>query len=468
MMSIYFSNGVEMNGRSLRGSGAPYIGVLLCLLVSACEMGETEPLPAYLQDHSPTDQVAQGIVTGRYYEDMVADPELFFDVWYDMDIEWIRIEFEEFMNLTTLDYENPEVQSRRRMYEEIIELAHARGIKVLGIVGINSMPGQIFFEENAQGGQVIVGNGLQRYVDAVEWHITTYDVDAIEVWNEPRIFTFTEVGGALARLPEYARLLIETYTQLKPKYPDILFVAPATSNAVADTYIGAGRANPEYSIFNSDVMRAYRNANNGRLPLDVISWHPYGRTVAAGGGPLGDFSYGNTFAQYHAEVLGYRDADGRLVVGDYPIWLTEYGFEEAQTGGESNQREYYEDMIDAVTDFPAIEAIFWYTYFDDDPNAPGTQDFTYGMRAYDPPLYTPKESFYSFIGLSAGVGMRSDYNVVRAMVEYYIENGGKSRFGLPLDEVITSGGEQRQHFSGGSLGDITILSNGARVTHTAR
>lgn len=416
--------------------------------------GDSQAAPDPNEPHTwPTNQ---GLVTGRYYEDMVADPEFYFGQWYDMGLSWIRIEFEEFMNLADRDYDSPAVQANVEKFRNVIAEAHDRGIKVLGIIGVNSMPDWVYVDKATQ---TVKNDGIDRYIESVRWHLETYDIDAIEIWNEPRQFTFTDFDvdndgeNELAGLPAYAELLVETYSQVKPDYPDVTFVAPATSNAFRDTYVG-NSGEEEYSIFNADIMRSYRDNHEDKLPLDAISWHPYGRTVAEDGGPLGSFYYGQTFADYHENVLSFTDLDGRPVVGDYPIWLTEYGFETNQTGGlsdqqegEETQREYYEDMLTAVAEYPQIELAFLYTYLDDDPNASGTQNMTYGIRRSVELDYEPKEIYYAFTAANSSVGVRPDGTIDAVMVTGYLDAGGRESMGEPTSGVYEDGALSKQNFS---------------------
>lgn len=416
---------------------------------------EQQDLP---DPYAPTEWgVEQGLVTGRYYQQMVADPESYFGDWHDMNLPWIRIGFEEFLNVYYGGYDDPTVQANVEMFGAVIDEAHERGIKVLGALGVNSMPGWIYVDRDAEV-PTVLGDGIERFIEATRRHLEWYDVDAIEIWNEPRHFSFTDYDidgdgeNELAGLPAYAELLIETYTTLKPEYPDVIFVAPATSNAFRDTYVG-NPGEEQYSIFNSGVMRAYRDANDGALPLDVFSWHPYGRTVDTDGGPFGSFYYNQTFADYHENVLSFTDLDGRPIVGNYPIWFTEYGFETNQTGGLADQHEgeivgrrYYEQMLDAMAAYPAIEVAFLYTYLDDDPHAAGTQNFTYGIRRDFDHETAPKEMYYAFVASNSGVGVLRDGEIDDVLVRGYLDAGGRDALGTPTSGVYEADGLIKQNF----------------------
>ncbi len=474
--------------RSTVGRGVVVLGVTAVLTGCSFFMANAPASPVSGgSEHGPippdaTDGLEQGIVSGRYYKEMIENPKLYFDVFYDMGLRWLRIEFEEFLNLGGAGYDHPSVVANTEKFQRVVDEAHERGIKVLGIVGINSMPGfTVGFQSDKKS---ITQSFVDAYIESVRWHIENYDVAAIEIWNEPRQFGFTDFdwdndGSNEMRLAAYSELLVQTYQTLKPEFPDTIFVAPATSNAFADTWIGMEHPNgdpiaPEQSIFNADVMREYRNNNRDKLPLDAISWHPYGRTVAPGGGPYGSFYYSQTFADYHEIVTAWKDLDGRPIVGEYPIWFTEYGFETNQTGGFTptglaTQRSYYQEMVQAMSE-EGVDVAFLYTYIDDDPGAPGTQNFTYGIRRHVGHTYRKKPIFNAFlsansyVGVNGGVSFSDDDGVLDEFVEHYLSQGGKTKLGIPTGPVYAWNGGMRQDFTRGALGSLSLIDDGSGVT----
>lgn len=366
----------------------------------------------------------QGIVTGRYYTQMAKDPAQFFDTWADMDIEWIRIEFEEFMN-----FDPTKFAQKVDEYKKIIAEAHKRDIKVLGIVSVNSMANGFSLLKNEES--------IQKYVEAVEWHLKTYDVDAVEFSNEPAGFLCE--NKYFDRLAGYARMMIESYTQLKPKYPEVLFVGPVTANAEKGEWLGyhgwpVSKLSPEESIFNCTPMQQYRDQNEGKLPLDIISWHPYG----TGGDPLEDgsdaFYFSRTFETYYKQILAYKDVKGRPVIGDYPIWFSEYGWDTGMVTQE-NQRLFYEHMLAEMKKYPQIKTAFWYTHQDDE-NEPGTEYKHLGLFMNSRNNYQEKLLYYSFLANNSGVGLKKTGETVDAVVRTYRQKGASLVLGKPAADVV--------------------------------
>ncbi|MBN2658959.1 MAG: hypothetical protein JXR86_18035 [Spirochaetales bacterium] len=406
------------------------------------------------------DGLSQGIVTGRYYREMFEDPDSFFRAWYNADIEWIRMEFEEY-NFDTY-YSGLSYQDKVDMYKKLVDTAELYGIQVLGVIGYNSL---YYPKPDFDDSYHLTQDSIDAYIAAVEKHITDYGLQAVEIWNEPRQFHFKDVtGGDRIKLPAYAQLLVAVYEELKPKYPDVLFVAPVTSQAFADTWVGRDHSSlsllsdPENSIFSSPAIMNYRDANNGKLPLDVVSWHPYGRILPEdqGGGPKGSFYYSQDFSAYHDKVKSFTDSEGRSIVGDYPVWLTEYGFDVNQTRSEATQDLYYRQMIDEVKKKEEIEVVFMYTFYDDPPVSirPDSEGYKYGMYRYNSLTgeFEPKPVFTSYVSLNSRVGMESNLNVHTNAVGYYLENGGKRNFGQPREGVSLLGSLYSQSFSGGEAG----------------
>ncbi len=383
-----------------------------------------------------------GLVTGRYYKRIAADPEPYFDELYSIGLNWIRIEFEEFWDpdspVQPAGYDDPIMAERVARYRTIIEAAHERHIKVLGVIGVNSMPGGLVFEAD---GSLTVGT-LSRYRDAVQWHLETYDVDAVEIWNEPWGFGFGSDVGKPERLAGYAELLVETYSNLKPLYPSVLFVAPVTANAEAGEWLGhhgwdiTYQFQPEASIFNSTIVQEYRDNNEDKLPLDVISWHPYG----TGGDPDDtSFYFESSFGDYYARITGqqsqflagaagdsiwYEDVAGRPITDGYPIWFTEYGWEADSDAEEDGQARKLEQMIALMNGRPQIEVAFLYTYQDDESTV-DSEGKKYGLRKNSTFDYEPKLAYYSFVGHSANVGVQSGGSVDINVVKDFLNAGGR-------------------------------------------
>lgn len=384
--------------------------------------------------HTTYRPLEQGIVTGRYYTHMAQNPQFYFDDWYNMHIRWIRIEFEEFMYLPDgLEYEDARVQENVANYARIIEEAHTRGIQVLGVIGINSMRLKKDFPESDES--------IANYLDCVGWHLRTYAVDAIEICNEPGGF-YCHGNTRLDLLPNYGRVMIETYTVYKALYPHVIFAAPVTANAEAGEWLGYHgwpdvKFIPSHSIFNNHYMQEYRDMHEGKLPLDVVSWHPYG----TGGNPKDDtFYFGRSFATYYDEIKGYKDIQGRPIIGDYPVWFTEYNWVANWIGQDSHQR-YYEGMLELMRERPEIEVALLYTYRDDEMT-PDSEFKCLGLLKNSRNSFEKRKTYYSFFANNSGVGLTAGRKTSTAIITAYIAHGGRRVLGTPCSctEYVGSDG----------------------------
>ena len=359
----------------------------------------------------------QGIVTGRIYEELSISNNQIYQEFYDMQLGWIRIEFEEFYNAPQgSTFNSPEVQANKVKFQNVINNAKAKGLKVLGVIANSAIPEIQGFPDT--------DSSIQDFVYAVQWHLNNYNVDAIEIWNEPGC----NVKFTNDNLHRYAKTLIEVYSQLKPLYPNVIFVGPATANAEKNVWIGNDSSYWEKSIFNCTLMINYRNNNNGKLPLDVISWHAYG----TGGPPDGNFYFGRTFAQYYSEIINYKDRTGRNIIGNYPIWFTEYGWD-SYLVGEENQRIYTEKMIKMIYNYAQIQVPFLYTYRDDG-NSAGSEGNHRGIRTSADSGSIKKRVYWPFVSHNCLVGLFTNDGVnewtIDQIIDEYFERGGRIKFGL--------------------------------------
>lgn len=392
----------------------------------------------------------QGIVTGRFYDELANSSNSILQDLYDMRLGWIRIEFEEFMNVPAgSTYSSPEVQANKVKFQNVINNAHAKGIKVLAVVGFNSMPYNADFPNTDAS--------IQDYKNCVKWHLDNYSVDAVEIWNEPGGYA----GFTVDNFARYAKTLIEVY-KLKPTYPNMIFVGPATANAEAGAWLGYQSTgyHPENSIFNCTEMLNYRAANNGKLPLDVISWHAYGTS----GDPDGDFYFGRNFDTYYNEILAYTDRTGRNVIGSYPIWFTEYGYNSNSVGLE-NQRIYFEKIINKIYSKSQIELPFLYNYRDDG-TAPGVEGNACGIRTSLETGSTPKRVYYPFVAHSCLVGLFTPNGInewtVNQIIDEYYAMGGRANFGSAYKHPNAPWYGDKAHYWGpGDNGAIQSFNGGA-------
>jgi hypothetical protein len=406
------------------------------------------------------EDLSHGIVTGRYYDKLASTPDKYFDEWADMGVRWIRIEFEDQakgLASTSLD-----------SYRIIIHHAHKRGIRVLAIVGVNSMPGTWDWNLTTK---TITDETVNRYVAAADQKLAM-GIDAIEISNEPWVYGFGSPSSPW-KLAGYGTLLTETYKRLKPKYPDVAFMGPVTANAEPGEWYGAHGwppANPprwEESIFGSPAVQAYRDANGGRLPLDVISWHPYGNLNALPAtsvngqeaDPREGRSYysSNDFVSFVKWVEGFKDQKGRPIVGDYPVVFSEYSWDTKNAFGSTGavvnqeilerQRLFFEAFARRTRDeLPNVKAAFIYTWQDDEA---GGENKYFGLIRNSIGGFARKPIYNSFVAWASGVGLGTDNTVVDGIIDQYLAWGGKATYGTPSGKAVQSGLTWSQSFSKG-------------------
>jgi hypothetical protein len=372
--------------------------------------------------------VGKGLVTGRIYDEIVKNSNIITD-FKRLGIKWVRIEFEEYINLPVgISAESAEVRENIYKFRSAIQLFHDNGIKVLGVIALNSLTNKEVPLNNEK---------IALYTKSVEWHLNTYSIDAIEIWNEPYGFGFSPKEN----LKWYGKTLIDVYDKLKPKYPTILFIGPATANAEAGEWIGRhdwqkpDLIEGENSIFNSKDMRDWRTVHNGKLPLDILSFHSYGSGTA---NPLGDFYFGRNFKTFYQEIANYKDLDGRSILGNNPVWITEFGWTSNNKPGtgvsENTQKDNYIAIMNEFESFPNIENVFLYDYKDDE-NVAGSEGNACGLVKNSSNKYAQKQIYYSFFSRCTGVGLilndlRS--TPVNEVVQKYIELGGSEILGTPV------------------------------------
>jgi len=223
-------------------------------------------------------------------------------------------------------------------------------------------------------------------------------------------------------------------------------------------------------------MINYRASNGGNLPMDVVSWHAYG----SGGAPdTTAFYFGIAdFNTYYENIKAYTDRTGRNVIGNYPIWFTEYGWS-SNNVTEENQRIYTEKMINMIYQKPQIQVPFLYNYSDDgvggEGNACGIKTVTGAMKR----VYYPFVAHNSLVGLFTSDGI-NEWTIDEIINQYYA-NGARGAFG---DAFKSSGapdyGDKAhywgpnnngciQEFNYGGYGLCAILSKfGTSVAFTVR
>jgi len=400
--------------------------LIACSSISLSEVpGQSEP---QVYENLVITGPGKGLVTGRIYDELVNNPKIIKD-FKNLGVQWLRIEFEEYIYLPagTLSG-SPEVLAKIEKFRKVTQLAHANGIKILGLIAYNSLSDKEV---------PLSKEKVDKYIKSVEWHLNTYTIDAVEIWNEPNGFGFSPKEN----LKWYGSTLISVYDQLKPKFPNVLFVGPATANAEAGEWLGIhdwqnpGLIEGENSIFNTTEMRTWRAVHNGKLPLDILSLHTYGSGTAS---PLSDFYFGRNFKTYFQEISNYKDLDGRSIIGNNPVWVTEFGWTSNNKPGvgvtESIQQSNYNAIMNEFENLSIIENVFLYDYKDDE-NEAGSEGNASGLVKNSTNNFSVKPIYYSFLSRSNGAGLmfkNQKHEPVNEVAKKYVELGGFEVLGSPV------------------------------------
>jgi hypothetical protein len=431
---------------ALQQVGKALLPIFCIFILNACEPKPVEepaipdppPVVTKVYNKIVIPGPAKGLVTGRIYHEIANNPAIIKD-FKNLGVQWLRIEFEEFIDLPAgASTGSPQVLANIEKYQKVIQLAHSSEMKILGVVSYNSLSNKEVPLNPAK---------ITKYREALEWHLNTYQIDAVEIWNEPPGVGFSPKQN----LKYYGMTLIDVYDQLKPKFPDVLFVGPATPNAEAGDWLGRhDYLHPdviegENSIFNSTEMRTWRAAHEGKLPLDVLSFHTYGSGTAS---PYGNFYFGVNFKTYFNNISNFKDLDGRSIVGNNPLWITEFGWTSNSKPGsgvtEFAQGDNYNAIMNLFENLQIIENVFLYDYKDDE-NQPGSEGNACGLIKNSTDSFALKPIYYIFLSRTAGVGLtyRNNKHIPNSEVaKKYNELGGFEVLGTPVfpdDSINTNG-----------------------------
>lgn len=260
-------------------------------------------------------------------------------------------------------------------YDQIVDRAAAREMKILGLIDYQSVAWQ-------DRSEWATDEFRQRFVSRVQEIVTHYSSrqNAIrhwEIWNEEDIC----VEGFCVRIePEdYARILVDTYSAIKAIDPAATVVLGGLSpkgfefaeNYLSDLYATAA-IQQHFSQF-------------GFHPFDVVASHPYPETFTAPDPGL-------------ANVLNDNIKAIMNVNGDSSkkVWLTEMGWNSFFVS-ERQQADYLAEsfrMMDTLADpahpnnGPYVERYFWFYYKDF-----GSIDL-WGLRSSD--LSRKKRAYFAY------------------------------------------------------------------------
>lgn len=350
--------------------------VLPLVISAACVVGGTAPPPdegviaaggglAW----APGSGLSPGLVTGRMYEEIAADPARFLDDMQALGVRILRIEIER--------------ETGWDEYRAIVEAAQGRGIEVLALVGVNSVSGAGLPMEHGSIGEfdAVYVPAYLAAVDRLRAELPS--VRFIEVMNEPDVYEFTPMFHYRAELPPDARceaaegagryaLLVtrvfEALDQRRLAGEDPPRVVGFDFSRHDDDCLRSVVMNAEPIRNHRQYYRPGRGLPDG-LPVDILSIHGYGddgvRPDQAG------YAYGGgTFADAVAGLLAARFSDGASITAGVPIWYTEVGYNRAVMSA-TDQAESLTHVYQVLASHPQVTAAFWYVYRDDDGGGEG-------------------------------------------------------------------------------------------------
>lgn len=203
--------------------------------------------------------------------------------------------------------------------------------------------------------------------------------DALEIGNEPN-GEYPIAAGAFARLVE------RTWRDAKPSHRGVTFVSGGILNAYPD-------AEPFTQAF-IDALSPAASA-----PFDAFGIHPYNPYDVSAGGEAWLRSVRDGLTSITSRLASKFGAAP-------PLWATEVGFasKRASTnvvGSEAAQATTF-DLADRALS-GLVERAFWYDYRDDEPG-PGTQGFTFGLRASSSEGYRAKPLYGVVASRLGGAG----------------------------------------------------------------
>ncbi len=302
--------------------------------------------------------LASGIVSGRIYNDLAANPAARMRDLAALGVRAIRLEIE---NTTPWSE-----------YQSIVAAAQANGIEVLALMFLNSLPpgspapmdGDITYFDNFYVPAFIAA------IDQMSANLPS--VKFVEVWNEPDVYGFTPMYSqpncvAQEGARRYALLAVRVFETMHQR---------RLSGITTPTFAAFDISRQDDTclrsvLYNSDPVHNHRlfyrpvyGLPDG-LPADIVSIHGYGN---GGKAPFetGYTYQGGTFADGVNNFLAVKFADGRSVINQTPVWYTEVGYSVIQLGSETRQRDALTNVFSALRSHPQITAAFWYVYRDDE------------------------------------------------------------------------------------------------------
>lgn len=362
---------------------APVLPLVMC---AACLVGDFDGEPDEGEiaaggglGWSPGSGLAPGLVTGRIYQEIAADPEAFVEDMEALGVRIVRMEIER--------------ETEWEDYRAIALAAQGRGIEVLALVGVNSVSGVAPPMEHASVAEFDAVY-VPAYIEAVDRVIAELpSVRFIEVMNEPDVYEFTPMFHYHAERPPESRCEAAEGAYRYALLASRVFEALDQRRVAGEDpprVVGFDFSRHDDECLRSTVMNAEPIRNHRRyyrpgrglpdgLPVDILSIHGYGN---AGVRPdRAGYAYGGgTFADAVAGLLAARFTDGASITANVPIWYTEVGYGR-QLMSATDQAESLTHVYQVLSRHPQVTAAFWYVYRDDEAGGEGNLNGLRGNSA---------------------------------------------------------------------------------------
>jgi polysaccharide biosynthesis protein PslG len=290
---------------------------------------------------------------------------------------WIRVD----LNWNVIQNNGP-TSYNWAPFDNVINAARSRGIKVLGI--LTYTPAWARPAGTTSHSPPSDPNTFANFARTAAAHFGAEGVHHYEIWNEPNISAFWAPNPDPVR---YTRLLTLASAAIRAADPSAFIVSGGLSPWGSYGGRDAGHINP--ITFLEGIY-----ANGGRGSFDAVGWHPYNF-------PYGTAYYGwSAWSQMSATSPSARSVMTANGDGAKQIWPTEFG---EPTGAssrsvtESAQAKFVTDAYAALKGWSWAGPAFLYSFHDNGTDALNIED-NFGVIRFD---WTPKPAYTAFQSAAA-------------------------------------------------------------------
>jgi hypothetical protein len=281
---------------------------------------------------------------------------------------WVRIGFR--LGNYYQDWVTPGVNGLTALqrYDVVVDAALSAGLKVLGLIGNETWPGNQsqWTQNNAEHNETGDGDNVyllelsQAACTLIEYF--TFRIDTWEIWNEPNAWTDPPSngvysGGSFIYPSNFAQLLHHIYNDAYN--PDLGDLTIVSGGLFGHDIGGQFSTGAEYlaSTYNTGIAHANWNADLnlwGNYPFDAIGYHLYINQ----GGPTSA-----------SKIRSYFDAIMNVSMenenGDMPkpMVVTEVGWT-TKSVSQAVQAANVQTLYETVRDTPYVTNCFWFTVQD--------------------------------------------------------------------------------------------------------